>query len=301
MSLRLEISHLRALVATSREGTFTAAARRLHLTQSAVSWQVKRLEDRVGQTLLRRTAEGVVPTTAGRRMLVYAERVLDAHDEAVSHLTGAVASGGPLRFGCAEDLIVSHLGGILARFRALAPGVQMEIVVDQSAVLRRRVAEGDLHAAVFQASLGGAPADATVLWREPPLWVRAPGSAVERQRPLPLVTFEQGCMYRAVAGQTLDNAGISWYPVVECASVAGIRAAVEAGVGVGMLAPRQLGRGVEVVPAGGLLPVLPESEFVLLRSSLLDGGTATAVLAELLVSELTIGHRPARVTSFASV
>ncbi len=284
MSLRLEIQLLRALVEVARAKSFTRAAAQLNLTQSAVSWQIKRLEDRIGRELLRRTPEGVVPTAAGRELLTRARRVLQAHDEAVEHFTRPNLNG-RVRFGCAEDLIASHLGGLLERFRSLHPDVQLEIVVDLCPSLSQRVDSGDLDAAVVQFPEGSTTVG-RVLWREQPMWVCGQGWVWGTGRSLPIVTFDHRSMYAEFVIEQLEASGLDWYPILECGSAAGVKAAVAAGVGVGILSSRQHGDQLGLVPESMGLPALPRCEFVLLSSNL-EPTPPTAVLTELIVKELT--------------
>lgn len=284
--MRLEIPHLRAFVTVARLGNFTRSAERLHLTQSAVSWQVKRLEERVGRRLLRRTAEGVSLTADGSDLLPDAEQILSVHDLAVDRLRRSDLEG-RVRFGCAEDLIAERLAGVLSRFQRTHPGVRLEIVVDASAVLERRVELGDLDTAIVQR-----PASETgdhLLWREQPLWVRSHGSAIDEARPLPLVTFGEACVYRAAASVALDQAGIAWFPVLECFSIAGVRSAVAAGIGIGVLAQRHLDSRL-VITDEPRLPKLPENDFILVGPPV---GTTTpvAVLTDLMLEELTARDR----------
>jgi len=272
MSLRLEIPHLRAFVTVARLQSFTRAAETLNLTQSAVSWQVRRLEERIGRTLLSRGTTAIGLTPHGRDFLADAMRVLSAHDQAIDSLRRSDLAG-RVRFGCAEDLIAERLSDVLSRFQRLHPGVRLEVVVDASLVLKRRVESGDLDSAIVQQEAGG-PAG-QFLWREQPLWVGAPDARIGEERPLPLVTFGKDCVYRAAAAAALEAAGIDWYPVLECSSVAGVRAAVAAGIGVGVLAERHFDNATPPLVELTSLPLLSENDFILL------GGKANAALAAL--------------------
>lgn len=291
MSLRLDVPHLRAFVAVVESGSFTRAAGRLNLTQSAISWQVKRLEERIGRPLflrqVGRTADGVTATAEGADLLAHARRVLAAHDAAVEHLRRSDLAGG-IRFGCSEDLIAERLAGLLARFRRSHPGVRLEIVVDTSIALRRRFEGGELDAALVQVPLGGGTGGGLPgqpLWRERPRWLVGADLGLLDQRPLPLVTFGEACVYREAARSALAAASLPWFPVLECPSLAGVQAAIRAGVGVGVLARRHLVEGLAEAPASAGLPALPENAFALLA----DAGAkpATLALTELLRDALS--------------
>lgn len=284
MSLRLDIPQLRAFATVARLGGFTRAAASLNLTQSAVSWQVRRLEERVGGPLLARDPDGVGLTGRGRDLLPDAERVLAAHDAAVDRLRRSDLAG-RVRFGCAEDVIAERLAGVLGRFRRLHPEVRLEVAVDASPLLRARVRAGALDAAILQES-GQEPgvAPGRVLWRETPLWARGPDSAIEALRPLPLVTFGESCVYRAAATTALDAAGVPWFPILECPGVTGVRAAIAAGVGIGVLAPRHLALPGGAIEAARTLPPLPGSAIVLVESA--DPPVPVAPLVALVLDEL---------------
>ncbi len=291
--MRLEIPHLRAFVTVARLGSFTRAAERLNLTQSAVSWQVRRLEQRVGHVLLDRAHDGIRPTAHGRDLLGDAERILATHDQAVDKLRRSDLEG-RVRFGCAEDLIAERLAAVLSRFRRLHPGVRLEVVVDASAVLKERVEARDLDTAIIQQ-----PAGETCgrhLWSEQALWVRGPGTAIDLSAPLPLVTFGSACIYRAAASAALEGAGLSWFPVLECFSIAGVRTAIAAGIGLGVLAGRHLDSSIEAIAQDGPLPRLPENDFVLAGPEP-EAGTPLAILTELMLEELTQPGQPAEVAA----
>lgn len=286
MALRLEIPHLRAFATVARLASFTRAAERLHLTQSAVSWQVRRLEARVGRVLLDRAPDGIHLTAEGRDLLSDAERILGAHDQAVDKLRRSDLEG-RVRFGCAEDVIAERLAGVLGRFRRLHPGVRLEVVVDASGPLKARVEAGVLDTAIIQQPAGesaGRP-----LWREQPIWARGREMTLDTAEALPLVTFGTDCVYRAAAGAALDRAGIEWFPVLECFSIAGVRSAIAAGIGVGVLARRHLDARLEVV-GEDVLPPLAENEIVLAGPAA-QAGTPLAALTELMLDELTVPGR----------
>lgn len=287
MPLRLEIPHLRAFAAVAELGSFTRAAKRLHLTQSAVSWQVRRLEARIGHTLLNRSHDGVCLTAHGRDLLSDAERVLSAHDQAVDRLRRSSLRG-RVRFGCAEDLIADRLAGVLSRFRRMHPGVQLEVVVDPSPVLQQRVDDRDLDAAIVQRPAGAD--DAHRLWREQPLWVCGQDAPLDLASPVPLVTFGPACVYRAAANAALDCAGVAWFPVLECPSLAGVRSAIAAGIGIGVLAERHLDARLHVMEGTDWLAPLPENDFVLAGPTA-PAGTPVAVLTNLMLDELAVVGR----------
>ncbi|MGF1529028.1 MAG: LysR family transcriptional regulator [Candidatus Competibacterales bacterium] len=274
--MRLDIPHLRAFATVAEVGNFTRAAERLALTQSAVSWQVKRLEERLGRTLLRREPWGVTPTPDGRELLAHAVRVLVAHAAAVAHLLRSELRG-RVRFGCAEDLIAERLAQVLGRFRRTHPGVRLEVIVDTSSALHARVTAGEIDAALVQQGVG--VGEGVVLWREEPLWVGSVDVALPME-PLPLVAFGRDCLYRQLACAALDRRGAPWFPVLEAPSIASVRAALLAGVGVGVLAARHMVTGLVALDTS-LLPPLPPLDYALIGQ-----GSAEVPATRALVTEV---------------
>jgi DNA-binding transcriptional LysR family regulator len=225
-------SLLRAFVTVAETGAVSAAATRLSRTQAAVSMQLRRLEDDIGQRLLDRSPRGVRLTEAGQRLLPYAHAMLGAGEDARRAFeAGAVA--GTVRLGLLEDVAVGRLPRALRRFSAAHPHIALEIVVDASAALSQRLADGALDVLV------GDPAmiDATplVAWTQPLFWVGARGYVPERDVPLPLVAFGGACLWQQQVTTMLRRAGIAWRVVCTSTSLPAVQSAVEAGLGVSVL------------------------------------------------------------------
>ncbi|MFP3558604.1 LysR substrate-binding domain-containing protein [Paraburkholderia sp. SIMBA_049] len=225
-------SLLRAFVTVAETGGVSAAAVRLARTQAAVSMQLRRLEDDIGQRLLERSPRGVRLTDAGHRLLPYAHAILGAGEDARRALeVGDVA--GTVRLGMLEDVAVGRLPRALRRFSAAHPQVALEIVVDASAALSQRLNDGALDVLV------GDPAmvDATplVTWTQPLFWVGARGYLADPQSPLPLVAFGGACLWQQQVMTVLRRAGIAWRVVCTSTSLPAVQSAVEAGLGVSVL------------------------------------------------------------------
>ncbi|BFG73968.1 LysR substrate-binding domain-containing protein [Paraburkholderia terrae] len=225
-------SLLRAFVTVAETGGVSAAAVRLARTQAAVSMQLRRLEDDIGQRLLERSPRGVRLTDAGHRLLPYAHAILGAGEDARRALeVGDVA--GTVRLGMLEDVAVGRLPRALRRFSAAHPQVALEIVVDASAALSQRLNDGALDVLV------GDPAmvDATplVTWTQPLFWVGARGYLADPLSPLPLVAFGGACLWQQQVMTVLRRAGIAWRVVCTSTSLPAVQSAVEAGLGVSVL------------------------------------------------------------------
>jgi DNA-binding transcriptional LysR family regulator len=225
-------SLLRAFVTVAETGAVSAAAVRLSRTQAAVSMQLRRLEDDIGQRLLDRSPRGVRLTEAGHRLLPYAHAMLGAGEDARRAFeAGEVA--GTVRLGLLEDVAVGRLPRALRRFSAAHPQIALEIVVDASAALSQRLADGALDVLV------GDPAmvDATplVAWTQPLFWAGARGYTPDRGAPLPLVAFGGTCLWQQHVMTNLRRAGIAWRVVCTSTSLPAVQSAVEAGLGVSVL------------------------------------------------------------------
>ncbi len=232
--MRLDTESLRALKLVAEVGAVTGAAERLSLTQSAVSWKLRRLEERVGHTLLRREGRSLRPTRHGRELIEFADRILSAHDAAVHRFRGT-ALRGSIRLGATDDVAVTRVAGIAGRFRWAHPAIRLHVRVESSLKVAGWVDAGEVDLAVMPVESHEVRADDFVLWTDELRFVQAGDSEFDTTDPLPLVTFGPQCFYGRVAGALLDAAGIAYEEVLESASIAGVRAAVSAGFGVALM------------------------------------------------------------------
>lgn len=248
-------------------GSFTGAAARLHLTQSAVSWKIKRLEERLGHALLVRDGKSIEPTDMGRELLVHAERILAAHDEAVASLKLRELSG-TVRLGCNDEPQIDQVADIIRRFRAEYSKVGVHARIALSSVVSAWLRAGELDLAILQVLASEVKEHDVVLRNDRLDWFAAPNLALEADGSVPLITFGPRGWYRPVTEGLLRDAGFDYSTVVECENTAGVIAAVEAGLGVAVLnanhpvARGSVTRGKELgLPAG-----LPDVCLVVRRS-----------------------------------
>ena len=250
---------LRGLVAIADSGSFSAAALQLGRTQSALSLQVKRLEDVLGHTLLDRSHGRMLgPTEEGRMLIDYARRILRLNDEAYSCFAQPGLAG-KLRVGVPEELMEGVFPDVMAAFGRACPRVELSLRCDISARLAAAVEAGELDLALVK-RVGESGAPGEVLRREPMVWFVGEGSDAHRRRPLPVAVFHEGCVFRVAALAALAKAEIPWQLSYVGNGFTGIRHAVAAGLAVTPL-PRSLaGPGlVEVRPN---LPELPMAELL---------------------------------------
>jgi DNA-binding transcriptional LysR family regulator len=232
--VNLDTALLRTLVTAVDHGNFARAAERVGRTQSAVSLQMRRLEEQVGQTLLRRQGRVLVLTDAGEAMLAYARRILELNDEAVQAL-GSDAVTGSVRVGLPQDFAETGLPAMLAQFSRIHPGVRVEARVDRTPVLMQHLRRNELDLAL---TFGAAQDESSVkVATRPVVWIAAREFSWSRKDILPLALFEAPCVFRDNVLSRLESAGIAWRVAFTSPSLAGLWAAVEAGLGVTVRTP----------------------------------------------------------------
>lgn len=253
-----DLDALRSFVLGAELGSFAQAAERLARSTSAVSAQLKKLEDQAGQPLVRRQGRGLTLTDAGETLLAYGRRLLDLNDEAATAVRGEVLSGA-IRLGLQEDFGESLLPGLLGQFARAHPHVRIEVCIARNAELIKRVAGGQLDLALAWDAGQSLPL-AEPLGHTPMRWVGAQHTLTGPSlgEPLPLVMLEAPCLMRSAATAALDRAGLPWRMAFTSASLAGIWAAVSAGLGVTLRTGLGLPATVRPLsPADSGLPAMP--------------------------------------------
>ena len=283
MNANLDIDLLRTFVAVAETGSFTRAAGRLGRVQSAVSMQVKRLEEVAGNRLFERSKRKVTLSEEGEVLLGYARRMLSLNQEALSDL-GRTSVEGTVRLG-SSDTAAYFLPGILARFAGAYPRVQMELRCDRSWHVLDALDAGELDLALVTQQ--GERTGGQSVRREPLAWASARGHAVHQADPLPLALFAQGCAYRNRAMAALDAVGRRWRMAYSSTSVTGVQAAVLSGLAVAVLAQSTLLKGMRVLGAEEGLPPLGDYELTLHRS-VIDSSLPAARLADDIAAQLAV-------------
>ncbi|OZI22162.1 LysR family transcriptional regulator [Bordetella genomosp. 7] len=259
-----DLDQLRTFVVVLDAGSFTAAAPLVHLSQSAVSEQIRKLEQRAGQPLLARGKTGVRATPAGLRLQAHAARILAMADEALRDLRG-VPLDGELRLALTDYFRPRDVAGLLRRLNQRYPQVRLHVAIMKSGEVEAACAQGeyDLGLTMQVCVPGARRTPGIVLRREPLCWMGAPGTQVARGAPLPLVALPESCALRQFAERLLVRRG-RMYTVAHVASgVAGVQLALAAGLGVACLNESALAPGVERLSGAGL-PALPQVQFALL-------------------------------------
>lgn len=266
----LDLDAVRAFVLVADLHSFTRAADTLATTQSAVSLKLKRLEAHLGKQLLERTPRLVRLSADGNAFLGAARDLLNAHERAIGALS---VERRRLVLGLSEHVAGTDLPAVLARLNAHDPGLVIELHMGMSAALLAQFDERRLDAAIVRYE-PDEPArdDAEALFSEPLGWLATPEWLPRVGDTLPLALLAPPCNVRAVALQSLNDAGIGWHEAFVGGGVAAVGAAVAAGLAVSPLARRAAPRGlIDVGPRLGL-PALPESR-VTLHSRVRDART----------------------------
>lgn len=253
MRRNLDMTALRSFVAVADTGGVTRAAGYLNLTQSAVSMQLKRLEESLGQTLLDRSARRIGLTPAGVQLLSYGRRLVALNDEVMSRMTDD-AYEGEVALGVPHDIVYPVLPTVLKQFAASYPRIRVHLTSSFTEQLMTEFREGRLDA-ILTTETGVADGGETLV-EAPLVWVGAPGGQAWRDRPLRLA-FERRCIFREVVQRRLDDAGVPWTMAVEADSFRAIGAMVLADLAVHTLLETAHMGSYERLPSGGDLPGLP--------------------------------------------
>lgn len=221
---------LRTFVTGVRLGSFAKAAEALGRTPPAVSLQLKKLSDLSGQTLFTKQGRGLALTDAGEALYDYAVRILELNDEAMMMLGSSRTLDGWLRLGIPQDFAETSLPPVLGRFSRAHPKLRVEARVDRGAKLVAAVERGDLDMAVTWG--GQKSAHCRHIATHEIVWIAVAGYAPPAGEPVPLIAFDPPCSFRAAAVDALTAAGREWRQVFASPGLAGLWAAVTAGLGV---------------------------------------------------------------------
>ncbi len=262
----LDITTLRSFVAVADSGGVTRAAGFLHLTQSAVSMQLKRLEEMLGLSLLDRGGRTIALTASGEQLLVYARRMTALNDEVISRLTDH-AFEGEIKLGVPHDVVYPAVPQVLKQFHAAFPRVKIQLEASYTRTLKEQFAKGDCDVIVTTES--GVDQGGEMLAVKPLVWVGAPGGTAWRQRPLQLA-FCRYCVFRAHIVAALDADGIAWEMSVDTESDRTIEAAVSADLAIHAMIEGTQPPYLEVIDHADTLPALPVQQINLYGAR--DGG-----------------------------
>ncbi len=283
-----DLDILRSFVAGIELGSFAKAAERVGRSTSAVSAQIKKLEEQAGTPIFRKAGRGLALTEAGETMLAYAHRLLDLNDEAATAVLGIELEGW-VRLGLQEDFGETLLPEVLGRFARAHPKVRIEARVVRNAELTERVTSGRLDLALAWSN-GERTGHCERIGEVPMCWVGPSDGRVDwsaaGSEPMPLATLEAPCLLRTAATKAMDQAGISWRVAFVSPSLSGLWAATRSGLGITVRTPFGLPGTVRPLSPGELgLPLLPKLELLLHRAAA-EQSPATERLAEIILEAL---------------
>jgi DNA-binding transcriptional LysR family regulator len=264
MDRMLDPDLLATLVAIAESGSFTGAAERVLRSQSAVSMQVKRLEETVGRPLFTREGRNVHLTTAGEALLVHARRILRAHREAIAEFSERELAG-EVTIGTPDDYAATYLPSILSLFTEANPKLTLNVVCEPSMTLSQRIREGSVDIALT--TRGNGEVGGTIVHAEPLMWMGSRQHCAQERDPLPLAVFGEHCCFRNAMLRALAEQGRQARIAVASVSIAGIYAAMEAGLAISCLASSNLTNNLRSFGRADGFPDLPDVQLLLQRAA----------------------------------
>lgn len=262
-----DFDQLKTFTAVAEAGSLSAAAPLLHLSQSTVSEQVRKLEVRAGVPLFVRSKRGVEPTPAGSRLLEHARRLVALNEAAFDDLRGQAIKG-ELRVAITEYFRTNEVAGMLARLRECYPRLSLHVSAMKSNDIELALAKGLIDIGVVM-NLSAGPVrpladDARWILRNEPLyWVASPALAEQLPDPLPLVLLPDDCLMHQIAVRSLEESDRPYQLVHSASGVAGLQSMLAAGLGVGCLSASSIADGLVRLSPRHRLPALPEAVFSL--------------------------------------
>ncbi|KAJ02684.1 LysR family transcriptional regulator [Sulfitobacter mediterraneus] len=249
----LDITTLRSFVAVADSGGVTRAAGFLHLTQSAVSMQLKRLEEMLGLELLDRTGRTIALTASGEQLLAYARRMIALNDEIITRLTDH-AYEGEITLGVPHDIVYPAIPQVLKQFHAAFPRVKIQLEASYTRTLKEQFAKGECD--IILTTEPEVDSGGDTIARKRLVWLGAPGGATWRQRPLKLA-FCRYCTFRPHVTAALDQVDMPWEMSLDTDSDRTIEAAVSADLAVNAMIEGTEPPHMEQIDHDGALPELP--------------------------------------------
>jgi DNA-binding transcriptional LysR family regulator len=260
----LDLDQLRTFVAIAEMGSFTAAADVVHKTQSAVSMQMRRLEDRVGRPIFTRDGRQSRLTEDGRRLLEYARRMIRLNDETLSAFADPGLAGS-VRLGIPDDYADRLLPTVLAGFSRINPAIDIYVDCQRTHVIHRLIREGELDLGIVShGSIDGIASE--VIRREQLYWVAARDHCTHEHDPIPLALGPDDCCWRSEAVRALDRVGRRFRVSYTSGAALALTGAVMAGLAVSVLPESALRPNMRILGPREGFPDLSYAEIGLIRA-----------------------------------
>lgn len=256
--MHLQIDYLRTFIALADTKGFTRAGQMVNRSQSAVSMQIKRLEDEVGKPLFHRIGKTAELTSDGNILINFAKRIVKDHDDAIKALAAPNLEG-RIRFGSPEHYTVGVLPRLLARFSTEYPDVRVEMRCENSDKIKAAIDDGTLDIGICtQISDGG-----QVISHDPVVWVSKPEFILQPHNPLSIAVFDVDCIFRTWALDALEKSGLDFRIVYVSQSISGLIDAVRAGFAVAPIIKSNVPDDLKICGLEDGLPILPVSNIAL--------------------------------------
>ena len=293
MAHDIDMALMRAFLAVVDTGSVTAAARLLNRTQSAISLQIKRLEEFFGCVVFERQHRKLILTPMGEQLLGRAQRLIQLNDDIWGELT-TPAFEGEVRLGVPDDLIACYVPQILRHFNQAWPRVSVSLTCSNSKELLEDLDAGRVDLTLTTDQIPLRPCE--TLWRSRLVWIAANGSSAHNSSPLPLAIGGRNCRFRPVLFNALSTAGREWRVVLEQSNQEAVYATVAAGIAVSVALRDTVPSYLTVLGQGAGLPELPEFGINLALPT--AGASESAVeLARHIRAEFAARFGPLRATS----
>jgi len=274
MATPLDLDQLQTFAVIADCGSFTEAARRVFKTQSAVSMQIKRLEERLGTSLLVRDGRRVTVTQAGETLYHRARRMLQINANIVDLFSKEDLSG-TIRIGIPDDYAVRVLPLLLSSFQRSHPKIQIDVSCRPSEELLEGVRTGKFDMIIF--TQGTSEKYGELLRSEPMYWMVGKDSKAHEQTPLPIACGNKDCCWRLSAEDALNEANIDYRIAYTSHNATAITSAVNAGLAVGLLCESSITANMRKLGPEDGMPQLPDADIAMLRASTAYGGIYNAL------------------------
>jgi DNA-binding transcriptional LysR family regulator len=261
----VDVAVARAFLTVVETGSVTFAANRLHLTQGAVSQQLRRLEEMSEQPLFRRAGRRIIPTPEGQRLVPTIKQFLMANEQLVAALRQP-AFEGEVRFGIPYDIIGSYVPPILRRFSQAFPSIRVSIICKDTIVLLQELKSGGIDLALTTEM--GCGKGGETLRSDRLVWAGARAGLAHSRDPLPVSLGADTCVFRPITIAALKKARRNWQAVCEVSNMEPVRATLEADLAVAPLLSHSVPDSLEIVSSHHRLPRLPMFQINLYESQL---------------------------------
>jgi DNA-binding transcriptional LysR family regulator len=282
MTALIDVDQLRTFIAIAESGSFTRAAEVVHKTQSAVSMQMKRLEERLGRSIFARDGRGSKLTDDGERLLDYARRIVKLNVEVLTAFSDTELSG-RVRLGVPDDYADRYLPEIMARFSRVYPAVEVTVICEPTVELFQRIEANELDLAIVTDCESNRASES--FRRERLLWVTSNRHATHLEERLPLALGRPSCGWRRAAMECLESIGRPYRVLYTSANAGAVAAAVLSGLAVSVFPESGLRTGMRVLSPADGFPELPSCRVGLVRNPHERSPLAEA-LAEHIISSL---------------